>query len=144
MQIKNLSLAFYSAIFTAFFMKLAEKFNMSFRGAEPVFHDCQPPYTAVHFTKTWKTSDGRIRREDKSVVLGPALKTCEHRQQLYEFCRAINCTGGYGFSHTSSIYWGLSPDVRVGDVSKLEDIMARTDILHIVGRYYELLAAEAK
>lgn len=142
MKIKNLSLAFYSAIFTAFAIKLADKFKMSFRGTEPVFHDCQPPYTAVHFTKTWKTSDGRIRREDKSVVLGPALKTCEHRQQLYEFCRAINCTGGYRFSHTSSIYRGLSPDVRVSAVSQLEDIMARTDILHIVGRYYELLGQE--
>ena len=43
MQIKNLSLAFYSAIFTAFAIKLADKFKMSFRGTEPVFHDCQPP-----------------------------------------------------------------------------------------------------
>ena len=142
MTVKNISLALYSAIFAAFFMKLAEKFNMSFRGAEPVFHDCQPPYTAVHFTKTWKTSDGRIRCDAKSVVLGPELKTCEHRQQLYEFCRTINCTGGYGFSHTSTISWELPPDVRVGDVSKLEDIMTRTDILHIVGRYYELLGQE--
>ena len=142
MQIENLSSAFYSAIFAAFAMKLVEKFKMSFRGAESVFHDCQPPYTAVHFTKTWKTSDGRIRREDKSVVLGPELKTCEHRQKLYEFCRTINCTDGYGFSHTSSIYWGLPPDVRVGDVSKLEDIMSRADILHMVGRYYELLGME--
>jgi hypothetical protein len=46
------------------------------------------------------------------------------------------------FSHTSIILWELPPDVRVGDVSKLEDIMTRTDILHIVGRYYELLAQE--
>ena len=84
MTIKNLSLAFYSAIFAAFFMKLADKFKMSFRGAEPVFHDCQPPYTAVHFTKTWKTSDGRIRCDAKSVVLGPELTTCEHRQKLYD------------------------------------------------------------
>lgn len=143
MQIKNLSLAFYSAIFTAFFMKLADKFKMSFRGAEPVFHDGQPPYTAVHFTKTWKTSDGRIRCDAKSVVLGPKLNICEHRQKLYEFCRTINCTGGYGFGHIS-IVWELPPDVRVGDVSKLEDIMTRTDILHIVGRYYELLGQEDK
>ena len=142
MTIKNLSLAFYSAIFAAFFMKLADKFKMSFRGAEPVFHDYQPPYTAVHFTKTWKTSDGRIRCDAKSVVLGPELNICEHRQKLYEFCRTINCTGGYGFSHTSIISWELPLDVRVGDVSKLEDIMTRTDILRIVGRYYELLGQE--
>ena len=37
MTIKNLSLAFYSAIFTAFVLKLADKFKMSFRGAGPVF-----------------------------------------------------------------------------------------------------------
>ena len=139
MQIKNLSLAVYSAIFAAFVMKLADKFTMSFRGAEPVSHDCQPPYTAVHFIKTWKTSDGRIRCDAKSAVLGPELKTREHSQKLYEFCRTISCTGGYGFSHTSTILSDLPPDVRVGDVSKLEDIMTLTDVLHIVGRYYELL-----
>lgn len=144
MTIKNLSLAFYSAIFTAFAMKLSDKFKMSFRGAAPVFLNCQPPYTAVYFTKTWKTSDGRIRGDAKSIVLGPELKICEHRQKLYEFCRTINCTGGYGFSHTSIISWDLPPDVRVGDVSKLEDIMTRTDILNIVGRYYELLGQENK
>lgn len=142
MQIKNLSLALYSAIFAAFFMKLAEKFNMSFRGAAPVFHDCQPPYTAVYFIKTWKPSDGHIRCETKSVVLGPELKTWKHKLKLCEFCRTINCTGGYGFSHISIILSELPLDVRVGDVSKLEDIMTRTDILHIVGRYYELLAQE--
>ncbi len=142
MTIKNLSLGFYSAIFTAFVMKLTEKFRMSFRHAEPVFRDCRPPYTAVHFTKTWKTSDGRIRCDAKSAVLGPELKTCETRRKLYECCQKINCTGGYGFSHTSSISWELPPDVRAGDVSMLEDIMTRTDILHIVGRYYELLGME--
>jgi hypothetical protein len=144
MNFKNLSLAFYSAIFAAFFMKLADKFKMSFRGAEPVFHDYQPPYTAVHFMKTWKTGDGRIRCDSKSVFLGPELKTREHMQKLYEFCRTISCTGGYEFSHTSTISWELPPDVRVGDVSKLEDIMTRTDILHIVGRYYELLGQEGE
>jgi len=144
MKIRDLSLAFYSAIFTAFIIKLADKFKMSFRSAEPVFRNCQPPYTAVHFTKTWKTSDGRVRCDAKSAVLGPELKTCEHRQKLYEFCRTINCTGGYGFSHTSSISWDLPDGVYAGDVSKLEDIMTRTDILHIVGRYYELLGQEDK
>lgn len=142
MQIKNLSLAFYSAIFAAFVMKLVDKFKMTFRGAEPVFHDCHPPYTAVHFTVTWNMSDGRIRCEEKSAVLGPELKTREHWQKLYEFCRAINCTDGYGFSHISSMSRELHPDVRVGDVSALEDIMSRTDILHMVGRYYELLGQE--
>lgn len=142
MTIKNLSLAFYSAIFAAFVMKLADKFKMSFRSAEPVFRNCQPPYTAVHFTRTWKTSDGRIRCDAKSVVLGPELNTCEHRQKLYEFCRTVNCTGGYGFSHISTISWELPDGTYAGDVSKLEDIMTRTDILHIVGRYYELLAQE--
>lgn len=144
MTVKNLSLAFYSAIFTAFVMKLAEKFKMSFRGAEPTFHNCQPPYTAVHFTTTWNMSDGRIRCDAKSVVLGPELKTFEHRQKLYEFCQTINCTDGYGFSHISTISWErkLPDGIYVGDVSKLEDIMTRTDIMHIVGRYYELLAQE--
>lgn len=141
MQMKNLSLAFYSAIFTAFVMKLADKFKMSFRGAEPAFHDCQPPCTAVQFMKTWKTGDGRIRHEEKSAVLGPELKTRETRRKLYEFCQKINCTGGYEFGHIS-IVWELPPDVRVGDVSALEDIMSRTDILHMVGRYYELLGQE--
>jgi hypothetical protein len=130
-------------------MKLADKFKMSFRGAEPVFHNCQPPYTAVHFTKTWKTSDGRKLCDIKSVFLGPELKTYAHKQKLYEFCRTINCTGGYGFSHISIISWDL-PDgtlpegMKVGDVSILEDIMTNTDILHIVGRYYELLGQEDK
>lgn len=142
MSIKNLSLAFYSAIFTAFVMKLADKFKMSFRGAGPVCCDCKPPYTAVHFTKTWKASDGRIRCDAKSIVLGPELKTCEHRQKLYEFCRTISCTGGYGFSHASIISWELPDGIHVGDVSKVEDIITRTDILHIVGLYYELLAQE--
>ena len=141
MQIKNLSLALYSAIFTAFAIKLADKFKMSFRGAEPVFHDCQPPYTEVCFTTFWNMSDGRIRCETKSVVLGPELKTWEHRQNLYEFCQTINCTDGYSFDHISYPS-NLPPDVRVGDVSKLEDIMTRTDILHIVGHYYELLAQQ--
>lgn len=141
MTIKNLSLAFYSAIFAAFAMKLVGKFKMSFRGAEPAFHDCQPPYTAVHFTRTWNMSDGRIRCEDKSAVLGPELKTRETRGELIDFCQKINCTDGYEFDHIS-IDWELPPDVRVGDVSKLEDIMSRADILHMVGRYYELLGQE--
>jgi len=141
MQIKNLSLAFYSAIFAAFAMKLVGKFKMSFRGAEPVFHDCQPPYTAVHFTVTWNMSDGRIRCEEKSAVLGPELKTPETRCKLSDFCQKINCTDGYVFGHIS-LDWELPPDVRVGDVSALEDIMSRTDILHMVGRYYELLGME--
>ena len=143
MQIKNLSLALYSAIFAAFFMKLAEKFNMSFRGAEPVFHDCQPPYTEVCFTTFWNMSDGRIRCETKSVVLGPELKTWEHRQNLYEICQTINCTDGYSFDHISYPS-NLPPDVRVGDNSQLTDIMTCNDIFYIVGHYYELLAAEAK
>lgn len=141
MQIKNLSLAFYSAIFTAFAIKLADKFKMSFRGTEPVFHDCQPPYTEVCFTTFWNMSDGRIRCETKSVVLGPELKTLEHRKNLYEFCQTINCTDGYSFDHISYPS-NLPPDVRVGDNSQLTDIMTRTDILHIVGHYYELLGQE--
>lgn len=142
MNIKNLSLAFYSAIFAAFFMKLADKFKMSFRGAEPVSNNCQPPYMAVHFMKTWNMSDGCFQCDAKTVVLGPYLNICEHRQKLYDYCRTINCTDGYWFSHVSIISWDLPDDIHVGDVSKLEDIMTRTDILHIVSRYYELLAQE--
>lgn len=142
MTIRNLSLAFYSAIFTAFVMKLADKFKMSFRGAEPVSGNCRPPYTAVHYTTTWNTSDGRIRCDVKTAVLGPELKTREHWQKLDEFCKTINCTDGYGFINISVISRELPPGVRVGDVSELEDIMTRTDILHIVSRYYELLAQE--
>lgn len=143
MSIKNLSLAFYSAIFTAFVMKLADKFKMSFRSAEPVFHNCQPPYTEVHFTKIWHTSDGRIRCDAKSVVLGPNLKTCEARCKLANICLEINCTGGYSFDRISSP-GNLPPGVRVGDNSQLKDIMTCNDIFHIVGHYYELLAAEAE
>lgn len=143
MTIKNLSLAFYSAIFAAFAIKLVDKFKMSFRGAVSGFHDCQPPYTEVRFTKIWHTSDGRIRCDTKLAVLGPNLKTCDATRKLANVCLAINCTGGYSFDHISSPE-NLPPDVRVGDKSQLKDIMTGNDILHIVGHYYELLATEAE
>lgn len=143
MSIKNLSLAFYSAIFTAFVMKLADKFKMSFRSAEPVFHNCQPPYTEVRFIKSCNTSDGRIRCDVKSVVLGPKLNTREATRKLANVCLMINCAGGYSFDRISSPE-NLPPGVRVGDNSQLNDIMTCNDILHIVGLYYELLATEAE
>lgn len=143
MTIKNLSLAFYSAIFTAFAIKLVNKFKMSFRGAESGFHDCQPPYTEVSFEKFWHTSNGRIQRDAKSVVLGPKLKTRDARRKLANICLEINCTDGFSFERISSPE-NLPPGVRVGDNSQLKDIMTCNDIFHIVGHYYELLSEEAK
>lgn len=143
MNIKNISLAFYSAVFTAFAIKLVNKFKMSFRGAESGFHNCQPPYTEVRFAKICNTNDGRIRCDAKSAVLGPKLKTCEATRKLANICLLINCTGGYYFDGISTPD-NLPPDVRVGDNSQLKDIMTCNDIFHIVGHYYELLSKEAK
>jgi len=141
MKSKYLYMACYSAICTSFLMKLVNKFRMSFRSSTKSFEGCPPPYTAVHFLKEW-SANGKAYCRAKSLILGPELKTPEARQELYRYCSTIEAKDGYAFNHASTISTELPDGFRVGDTSALQGIVSQSDIYHIVGKYYELMAKE--
>lgn len=144
MTIRRLSLVLYSAIVASYLMKIFQKFKVSFNGHRMKTYECQPPYTAIHFVKTWHNGTGNSRTCSKTLVLGPELRTLESKTKLYQFCEKLNCKCGYCFSHVATISWAMSSDGEsvVGNTSSVSDILDSTDIMHIMGLFYELLAME--
>lgn len=144
MNVNNISLAFYSVIFTAFVLRLANKFKLSFAGKRMPFSDCKPPYAAAEFVKSWRNSEGNLRSCTRTLVLGPELKNRESNLKLINFCKSLNCSDGYRFCTLITLEWVLASDGNpiVGNTDPVKDIMAHTDIMHIMGLYYELAAQE--
>lgn len=137
---KYISLSCYC---TSFVMKLVNKFKMSFGNQRPSFENCPPPYTAIHFIKSW-VQDTKAKCKSASFILGPALKTDDAKDELFRYCRDIPTGNGYHFNHVSIISGELPAGYEVGDTKWIEGIITPTDIHHIVGKYYELLAKESK
>lgn len=144
MTVRRLSLVLYSAIVASYLMKIFQKFKVSFNGHQMKTYECQPPYTAIHFTKTWHNGTGNTRCYSKTLVLGPELRSLYSKTTLYKFCEQLNCKCGYCFSHVSTLSWVTSSDGEpvVGNTSSVSDILDNTDIMHIMGLFYELLSME--
>lgn len=136
-------MACYSAICTSFVMKLVNKFKMSFGNQRPLFENCPPPYTAVHFMKHWNQGN-KVGCKAASLILGPELKTEDAKEELFKYCRNIPAAKGYYFNHVSTVSSELPDGYEVGNPNWLEGILSQNDIYHIIGKYYELLAKESK
>lgn len=144
MTIRRLSMVLYSAIVASYLMKIFQKFKASFNGHQLKPYECQPPYTAIHFLKTWQNGTGNARCCSRTLVLGPELRSLHSKTELYHFCETLNCKCGYCFSHVSTLSDVISGDGEpvVGNTSSVSDILDSTDIMHIMGLFYELLSAE--